>query len=230
MTETLTVDDLTFEVVRSARRRTSEIGVERDGRLVVRAPVSVSGTALEQFARQKRAWVYEKLARQELLGGRPPAREFVSGEGFPYLGRSYRLLLVDHQDAALKLREGRFRLRRDAVKRARDYFVAWYTRTGQRWIANRAVPWAERLGVETVDVRVRDLGYRWGSCGVSGLNFHWAAVALPPAIVDYLIVHELAHLKHPDHGREFWGTVDRALPTARASKVWLGERGVDHVV
>jgi hypothetical protein len=230
MTETLTVNDLTFHVVRSSRRKTAEISVERDGQLVVRAPSATPADALQRYAHKKRAWVYEKLATRALLVGTPPKREFVAGEGFPYLGRSYRLLLVDEQDAPLKLHEGRFRLRRRDAHRGREVLIAWYIDHARPWLEHRVAGWSERMGAARQAVHVRDLGYRWGSCGVSGLNFHWATITLPPAVVDYVIVHELAHLEHPDHGDPFWSAVERAMPNAKVVKAWLAERGGAHVV
>lgn len=228
--DTITVADLVFEVVRSPRRRTAEISVERDGHLVVRAPVGAEDATLERFAFQKRGWVYEKLAMREALVGTPPKREYVPGEGFPYLGRSYRLVLVDEQEQPLKLRDGRFRLRRDLVDAGREQFVAWYTAHAKPWLEQRVAGWAERMGTAPGQVRVRDLGYRWGSCSSTGVNFHWATVTLPPAAIDYVIVHELAHIEHSDHGEQFWATVERALPNARAMKAWIAERGGAHAL
>jgi predicted metal-dependent hydrolase len=228
MSETITVADLTFEVIRSNRRKTAEISLERDGQLVVRAPSTASVDAILRFAQAKRSWVYEKQARRLMLVGSPPRREFVAGEGFPYLGRTYRLALVDEQEVPISLREGRFRLRRRDVPRGRAVMVGWYTSRGQAWLGRRVAGWAERMGTAAVGVRVRDLGYRWGSCGAAGLNFHWAVIGLPPGIVDYVIVHELAHLEHPHHGQSFWGAVARALPDHEARKRWLAERGAHY--
>jgi len=82
------------------------------------------------------------------------------------------------------------------------------------------------MGVSPTSVTLRELGYRWGSCGTSGsLNFHWASILLPPSIVEYIIVHELAHLTHRNHTPEFWATVERALPDYLRRKAWLAERG-----
>ncbi|MEQ1501778.1 MAG: SprT family zinc-dependent metalloprotease [Myxococcota bacterium] len=230
MTETIAIAELTFQVIRSSRRQTAEISVERDGSLVVRAPTTASGDALQRFAHQQRGWVYEKLAKRELLVGSPPKREFVVGESFLYLGRAYRLALVDAQDVPLKLRDGRFQLRRSDVSRGRDVLVAWYTAHAQAWLEGRVESWSERLGTPTTRLRVRDLGYRWGSCGAAGLNFHWATITLPPGIVDYVIVHELAHVEHPHHGQAFWEAVGRALPDHEVRKRWLAERGAQHGV
>src|SRR5262245_10937423 len=108
MTWTLTVDELRFDVILSPRRRTIELSIERDGASVVRAPEGATTERLEAFIRQKRAWIYRKVAVRASLQPTVAVKEFVSGEGFPYLGRSYRLLLVNEQDVPLRLEAGRF--------------------------------------------------------------------------------------------------------------------------
>ena len=75
-------------------------------------------------------------------------------------------------------------------------------------------------------VYVRDLGYRWASCGRNAtLNFHWRVILLPPRIIEYLVVHELVHLSDPHHTREFWEHLERAMPDFAARKGWLGQHG-----
>lgn len=226
MNPTLSVDDLRFEVVRSARRRTIELTVERDGALVVRAPEGATMSRLEAFIRERRGWLYRKLAEKQRVQQAVLAKEYVSGEGFPYLGRSYRLLVVDAQDVPLRLDAGRFRLLRSEVPQGRAHFVNWYTEHGRMWLRRRVGLLAPRFGVEPGQVEVRDLGYRWGSCGRSRtLNFNWATILLPPSIVDYVVVHELAHLREPNHTPGFWGLVERAMPDFLRRKAWLAERG-----
>jgi predicted metal-dependent hydrolase len=114
----LHVDDLQFTVQRSTRRRTMQITVERDGQLVICAPPQVDEAQLRAFVREKRFWIYTKLAEKDRLQRQVPRKEFVGGEGFLYLGRSHRLKLVDEQDVPLKLAGGRFCLRRDALPAA----------------------------------------------------------------------------------------------------------------
>lgn len=92
---TLTVGDLSFEVRRSARRSSVQITVERGGELLLSAPEACPSSTLERFVREKRFWVYTKLAQEGALGPAAPTKQLVSGEGFLYLGRSHRLLLVD---------------------------------------------------------------------------------------------------------------------------------------
>ena len=226
MSETLTIDEMTFEVRRSVRRKTLEIIVDRGGELRIAAPPGVEPEAMTDFVREKRFWIYTKLAEKEALRRPVVAKEFVSGEGFPYLGRSYRLLLVNQQDRPLKLTAGRFRLLRGEVDRGRNHFIDWYTEHARRWLRRKVQGWAPRIGVEPKGVEVRDLGFRWGSCGKRGvLLFHWASILLPPSIVEYLVVHELAHLVEPNHTPNFWLTVERTMPDYEARKAWLAEHG-----
>lgn len=224
----LQVDDLQFQVRRSARRRTMQITVERDGELVLSAPPEVDEAALRTFVLEKRFWIYTKLAEKYRLQRQVPRKEFVGGEGFMYLGRSHRLRLVDAQDVPLKLAAGRLCLRRDEVSLAREHFIRWYSERAKAWLASRVADYQSRMEVSPAGVKVQDLGYRWGSCGRGNwLYFHWKAILLPARIAEYVVVHEMAHLHEPHHTPAFWLRVERAMPDYAQRKAWLAEHGID---
>lgn len=226
MTDSLTVGDLSFEVRRSARRKSLQITVDRGGELVLSAPETCPPAVMEKLVREKRFWIYTKLAEKDVLGAEPPPKQYVDGEGFPYLGRSHRLLLVDGQEAAVKLEQGRFKMRRAVAAQGREHMVRWYAERAEPWLANRVERFRKRIGVEPAGVHVQDLGYRWGSCGKGGkLHFHWRAILLPPHIAEYVVVHELCHLLEPHHTPAFWSRVERTLPDFAARKQWLAEHG-----
>jgi len=230
MISTLKVDDLRFEVRWSPRRKTLQLTVDRGGELLISAPEGCDPALLEDFVREKRFWLYTKLAEKEALRRPVSPKEFVSGEGFPYLGRSYRLLLVEDQDVPLRLERGRFRLLRGEAPRGREHFVAWYSDRARRWLAPRVELLAARLGVAARGLDVRDLGFRWGSCGHDGtVYFHWTTILLPARIVEYVVVHELAHLHKRHHTPEFWQRVERAMPDWEARRRWLAEHGMAFV-
>lgn len=223
----LVVDDLAFKVHRSARRKTMAVTVERDGSLTLSAPPTVDEARLRSFVQEKRFWIYTKLAEKERLQRVVPRKAFVDGEGFLYLGRSYRLKLLDAQDAPLKLVAGRFCLRRDALPNAREHFIAWYSRNAKAWLGTRVRRYRTRMEVQPAGVRVQDIGYRWGSCGKGNwLYFHWKTILLPASIAEYVVVHEMAHLHEPHHTPAFWQRVERAMPDYEQRKDWLAERGV----
>lgn len=224
----MVVGDLQFTVQRSARRRTMQITVERDGGLVLLAPPQVGDDQLRAFVEEKRFWIYTKLAAKDRLQRTVPRKEFVGGEGFLYLGRSHRLKLIDEQDMPLKLVAGRFFLRRDALPAARDHFIHWYSERAKAWLSGRVAEYQSRMEVEPAGVKLQDLGYRWGSCGKGNwLYFHWKTILLPARIAEYVVVHEIAHLHEPHHTPAFWLRVERAMPDYAQRKVWLAEHGID---
>ena len=109
----MSIGDLTFAVRQSERRRTVGITVDRDGSLLLHAPAGISEDALAAWAWSKRGWVFRKLAEKHLLLPASPGKEFVTGEGFDYLGRHYRLQLTDDPPGtAVKLERGRLRMPR----------------------------------------------------------------------------------------------------------------------
>jgi len=224
----LQVDDLQFTVQYSPRRKTMQISVERSGELALAAPPHVDDARLRAFVLEKRFWIYTKLAEKDRLLRQVPRKAFVGGEGFLYLGRSHRLKLVNKQVVPLKLAAGRFCLRRDAIPRAREHFIQWYSDRAKAWLSARVAEYQSRMGVEPAGVRVQDLGYRWGSCGKGDwLYFHWKAILLPARIAEYVVIHEIAHLHERHHSPAFWLRVERAMPDYAQRKAWLAEHGID---
>ncbi|GAA0576201.1 M48 family metallopeptidase [Halomonas salifodinae] len=226
----LAVDDLTLEVRESSRRKTLEITVDRDGELVIAAPTGTEEQLLRDFVIEKRLWIYQKLAEKAERRRLLPRKEYVNGEGFLYLGRSYRLKRVplDAQNAPLKLVAGRFQLREDALADAREHFVRWYSARASDWLSVRVKEHARRMGVEPAGVKVQDLGYRWGSCGKGNrVYFHWKTILLPRHIAEYVVVHELVHLHEPHHTPAFWRRLEQAMPDYEQRKAWLARHGIE---
>jgi predicted metal-dependent hydrolase len=146
MRQTLAVDDLDFALHFSEQRKTMEIVIDREGELVLKAPKGTAPELLEEFVREKLLWVQTKLAHKRALQHERGRREFVNGEGFMYLGRSYRLLLVEEQDCPLKLTGGRFRLLKSELPRAQKHFTDWYNACATAWLGNNETSGSPREG------------------------------------------------------------------------------------
>ena len=186
----LTVGDLSFALKHSSRRRTIQITVDRGGDLVLSAPPDVEEERLRAFVIEKRFWIYTKLAEKDRLQKTVPTKTFVDGEGFLYLGRSYRLRLVEEQNVPLKLLNGRFMMKRDLIADGRRQMIQWYSVRAKNWLSDKVRDYAARMEVQPMGVKVQDLGYRWGSCGKGDcLYFHWKTILLPPRIAEYVVVH-----------------------------------------
>ena len=225
-TDTLTIKDLRFELRRSARRRAMEITVDRDGALILSAPPDATEDQLRDFVQRKRMWVYKQLARKDALPDDAPRKVFTEGEGFSYLGRSYRLRLVPESDAAVKLTGGRFVMPKVLARDGREHMIRWYCEHARPWMSSRVSDYSSRMEVKPAGVRVQDLGYRWGSCGKGAmLYFHWKTILLPARVAEYVVVHEMAHLHEPHHTPDFWRRVERAMPDFEMRRAWLSSHG-----
>jgi predicted metal-dependent hydrolase len=224
------INGISYSVIRS-RRKTADIVIERDGRVVVRAPETVPANEIADIVDAKQFWIYRSLAEWRDLNATRVLREFRDGEGFLYLGRAYRLRLVSGQEQPVSLRDGRFLLRRELAESgdaeaARAAFRDYYIERGRERIGKRVAYFAPKVGVSPSRTDVRELGNRWASCSPEGrLAFHWKCLMAPLSIIDYIVVHELCHFHHQDHTEAFWNEVDKVLPEYRQRKQWLRVHG-----
>lgn len=225
------VRDIDYQLMPGADRKTTDIVIERNGIIAVRPPNNYTPEQVDAVVESKRMWIYRNLAEWRDLNATAVIREWVNGETFLYLGRSYRLSLIAEQTESLKLKEGRFCLNRmlideggtNAAKRA---FEAYYSDKGLQRITDRVKYYAPKVGISASSINVKEMNFRWASCSKSGaLNFHWKCMMAPPKIIDYIIVHELCHMHQRNHSDAFWNEVDKVMPDYRERKEWLRKNG-----
>jgi hypothetical protein len=230
MTETLQLNGLVFEVRRSDRRKTLGLTVDRGGELVAHVPFATPVEEITRWINRKLLWVHRKLALKDEAAPKIHAPEYVSGEAFCYLGRRFSLKVVPSQKQPLQFDGMRFILRRDA-RPAEAHFRRWYLETGTDWLRQRVERLSQHTTRKPEKMEVRDLGFRWGSCGKGGVvYFNWKVLQLPVRLVDYIIMHELTHLVEPQHGPAFWRTLSWAMPDWQKRKDFLAEKAKDYLV
>ena len=230
MTETLQLGGLVFEVRRSDRRKSLGLTVDRGGELVAHVPSQTTVDEAAAWVGKKLLWVHRKLALKEESTPKVRAPEYVSGETFCYLGKRYRLKVVEKQEQPLQFDGSRFILRRNA-RPAEDHFRRWYEQTGAEWLRRRVVQLSHNAGSVPNRIEVRDLGFRWGSCGKGRvLFFNWKVLQLPVRLLDYVIMHELVHLLEGHHRPAFWKALECALPDSQKRKDELSKLAKNHLV
>lgn len=238
MKEVINIDGTRCEV-RRTDRVTLGISVERDGSVVINAPKNVGTEVIERYISGKRLWIHQKLAYKKETNKEKIQRDFVNGQGFLYLGKSYRLRLLRDgiDDSAIKkiksaiplrFHNGYFELPEREQSRARDYFLGWYKKKTEEQLKARIPRYDKRIGVEVNNLRVLDLKNRWASYSAKGtLNFSWRSVLAPIWVFDYILVHELAHMIKKGHSKEFWDIVARVIPDYQEHEAWLQEHGAE---
>jgi len=137
----------------------------------------------------------------------------------------HQLVLVD-EGKPLRLYRGSFEMNRACVDRGRETFIRWYREHARTILENRVNRYKDRFAAQPTDLKVLDLKYRWGSCSQDGtLNFHWKTILAPMTVVDYIVVHEMAHLIEHNHTPEFWDLVGMVLSDYEKRKGWLERNG-----
>ena len=211
------------KLVRS-RRKTIALIIERDSSLTVRAPMRVSSDAIEAFVHEHAAWI---LRKQDAIKAVVdiPSRQYVDGETFLFLGSSYDLKLVRPQRPSLNFDSG-FYLSYTAQKKGAQVFTRWYKERALDVISARVAEFAKQYGFSPKQVKISSAKTRWGSCSPDGtLNFTWRLVLAPLDVIDYVVVHELAHLRVHNHSQKFWRVVESILPEYKIQRKWLRVHG-----
>jgi len=155
-------------------------------------------------------------------GNWPPDRSFEPGETFPYLGEEHELVIesgVRHEVV-----DGEIQLRQSAVTQSslRQVLENFYRNRAREFLSNRVDHYADEMDVEYKQLELRNQRTLWGSCSTTGtLSLNWRLVMAPPDIVDYVVIHELAHLIEADHNREFWRIVGEHDPDYKRHADWL---------
>lgn len=204
-----------------ARRRTISIQVRPDGRVIVRAPLRTAEKVVRAFVESKAAWVAQKKA--EAAQHTPVvAKQFRDGERFPLLGREIRLRVVSQQRKALSLVGDEFILSQKALPKAAQTFEKWYKAYALEILTERVKGYAVRYQFVPGRIRISSARTRWGSCSSSGtLSFTWRLVMAPLEVVDYVVIHELVHLKVKNHSKTFWDHVAALMPDYKRHVAWL---------
>lgn len=210
--------------LRRSKRRSIGFVIDDDG-LQVTAPRWVTIAEIEGAIREKEAWIFRKLTqRRERMAHMPPPMQWRDGAAFPYLGRILTLRIVTAQAQSVRLGEAGnelfVSLPADAgEQQLKDQVLGWLQREARQLFGERLPVYAEKLGVQYRAFALSSAQTQWGSCTADGrirLNWRLMHFALPQ--IDYVIAHELSHLREMNHGPRFWATVQSVFPEFEAAR------------
>ena len=211
-------------LLKRTNRKTLAISVLPDSKLELIAPRKASLAAILAKVDKRKAWIRtQRRAFAEMNAVRPVPR-YVNGATHRYLGRQYRLKILSGK-VTLVLLKGAYlhvQVPEPTAEQVKEALEAWYRRRAKEQFEKRLNAWEEWCQNRKLPkpvLRLRSMAKRWGSAlkgGVVCLNPE--LVRAPSICVDYVIAHEICHLKHPDHGREFWSLLSRVMPDWRARK------------
>lgn len=218
------LEDLDIEYKYSSRRRSIGLLVTAEGKLVVAAPWGTPAAEIARAVARHRDWLERKVAERQEAWARLK-------EGTAYfLGRPYRLT-ASKNGLEVTLKGKEMQVRQESGASLWPTLRAWLARQADAYINARLAFFAPQLRVKVRPGEMREWRRRWGECHPDGhLRFNWRLIMLPPEIIDYVVVHELAHLLAPGHNPRFWGVVAAILPDHKARRQWLNRYGTPYLV
>lgn len=205
------------EIIRS-NRKTLALSIDPFGRLIVRAPKRCGQERIFAFIREKESWILQK--KSETVGAGmclPP--ENLDGYSFLLLGESCKITLTDTEKVCYIPEKNSLQLPQE---NAWKVLTKWLKQTALEILVARTQAWAQRLGVDYLSLTVGSAKTRWGSCsGKNDIRYSFRLLYAPILIIDYVVVHELTHIRHKNHSRAFWTEVERYIPDWKSRRAWL---------
>ncbi|MBU3190743.1 M48 family metallopeptidase [Clostridium bowmanii] len=213
-------------------RKTMEIAVEAPNIITVIAPMGTSEEKIVKKVKSKANWIIQKIYSYKHMHYEPINREFVNGESFMYLGRNYSLqieLNLTIKNPDVKLYRGKFIVTapNKDEEDIRNAMEQWYRNKAKQVISDRIKYYQKFFNIVPTVVKVKEQKKRWGSCtSKNQLLFNWRCIMAKANAMDYIIVHEMCHMYHKNHSKEFWELVASVLPDYEIRKEWLKNYGV----
>ncbi len=220
--QTIQADEIIY-----SKRKTIAVTVFPGGRVVVRAPLHASPAVVERFLRDKAEWIRSAQAKMQQSPALARAHQFEEGEQLWYLGEQFPLRLLDKVPGGLAFIKGKgFVLERGQISRADALLKAFYKRALRTQVEELVRYYCARDGFKPSAVRITSARTRWGSCSrANALNFSFRLALTPPACIEYVVVHELAHTREHNHSARFWQLVAQTLPGYKQPRDWLKKHG-----
>jgi hypothetical protein len=218
-----------YTIRHSARARRLGLRASPDAGLVVTVPRGSEEEQIRQFLRRHQRWI---LRQMEWLSGiaatRP--RRWPYGATLPYGGEEHRVLIRQGRKSGVMRTDGReliVTMRQPGIEGARRILIRWLKEQAEQTLRQRTQVLGAGMGLQARRLYVRNLRRRWGSCWPGGsLSFNYRLIMAPPSVLDYVVVHELAHLREHNHSPRFWSLVAEHNHDYQEAKRWLRTGGV----
>jgi predicted metal-dependent hydrolase len=218
--------NINYTVNRSRKRKkTISLQISDKSELVIAAPYFTPIGEISRFVQEKQNWIHKTIQKHKEEAIKNKVKEYITGEMFYYLGESFPLevFFEKNERQGLAFWSNRFYLNTaDAAEKGMSYFVAWYKKKAKQHLRKRVDFFNRELNLRAKSVKITSAEKRWGSCSADdNLSFSFRLIMAPAAIIDYVVVHELMHIKEKNHSAAFWGLIEACLPEYKTHRRWL---------
>jgi predicted metal-dependent hydrolase len=218
--------NITYRVKRSRKRRkTISLQIRNEAEVIISAPYFTPVTEIDRFVEEKQTWINKVIQKQEKELAQCKSKEYETGEHFLYLGKSYPLEVFSEpfENAGVVFWNNVLYLNTQGDKDLRKhYFISWYKKKAHDFVCQRVDFFSRMLKLRYESIKITSAESRWGSCSEdNNLTFSFRLIMAPTEVIDYVIVHELMHIREKNHSSKFWRRVGEVIPEYRVHRRWL---------
>ena len=214
----------TINKIIRTKRKTIALIIEANGDVIIRAPKRASKREINALVKKHAKWIKKRQAEARKRQDDFPPHQFAEGEKFFFLGKSYALQYTGAKKSTLRLWGEKLQLAKSVQGKAEFLIEKWYKKEARQIFTERAEFYAQKYGFDYAKIKLSSAKRRWGSCSsIGNINLTWRLVMAPLDIIDYVIVHELCHLREQNHSKKFWAQVAAILPDYKERRKWLKE-------
>jgi len=214
------------------RRKTISLQISNNSEVTICAPYFTPAGEINRFVREKQNWIQRAIQKQTSL--HPKEKEYTTGELFYYLGESFPLEVFFEESArkGLVFWSNRFYLNSpDAAVDGMSFFISWYKKKAREHLSKRVEFFSRELSLQPRQVKITSAGKRWGSCSEdNNISFSFRLIMAPPAVIDYVVVHELMHIREKSHSSRFWKLIEAVMPEYKIHRHWLREENTKFIL
>jgi len=212
-------------ITRTKRKKTISILI-KDGNVEVKAPFNLMQKEIDSFIQKKEKWIKNKILFQKSIK-KLPKKKFINGEVFKLLGKDLILKInindtkktyIKNDYICLDLKNNT-KNNKEKIKKELELFFRSFS---ERILKEKTLIESKKMNLKVKEIKVRSYKNRWGSCSSNGnISYNWKLIMAPERIINYVIIHELCHLIHFNHSRDYWREVSKKLPNYKENKEWL---------
>lgn len=223
---------INYRLVRSNARRTSAISIDHQAKISIYVPFRTTRQYVESFIKDKEDWIYKCVDTAQKNQAVISQKKFDEGGSFLFLGKKFPILIVEKENkrANVDFDGTRWTIslpetvkQSEREKKIKMKLIEWYRTQAQEIVGGRIFHYSRVIGVSPKIIAVRSQKRMWGCCHYKKQQIHinWQVVLAPLKVIDYVVIHELCHLVHPNHSQRFWNKVEKYMPDYRDHKKWL---------
>ncbi len=225
---------ITYQVTYQKKRKSVQLKIYSSTHLEITAPSNLSQSSIEKIIQDKSSWIVKKLSQLRAVADNPINKTINHGAEVLYLGKPHKLVFstVENSKPSIYCQDQKIFLQTppgtitQTISLIELLLKQWYWQNAQQRLKTQTAFWSAKIAVQPQGITIKEQKSRWGSCSSKGnINYNWRIIMAPPEVLDYLVIHELCHLRVPNHSPLFWQEVALFSPNFKEQRAWLKNNG-----